>query len=282
MQELNWFRNATFLSRPGSAPGLTQKAAAPPANFQADESCPDPSDSTPDISFKEIEGEIAEQFRLREILEEVCLVTGATGAAIALARGKEMVCCANAGADAPDLGVCLDLHRGLSGNCIQTRQLQQCADTETDPRVDRQVCRQRGVRSLAVLPLLQGSELLGVFEVLSSRPNAFGQNELDSLLDLGNRISSAHAAGGRSHRQDAVRACGQCQRGRAAQQESCRQAFTPTARTREPPHLDHSPWHPGDCRGPLVGHGRGLAIRVAESNPSNSQWHRDASIKCPI
>jgi hypothetical protein len=37
------------------------------------------------------------------------------------------------------------------------------------------------------------------------------------------------------------------------QQESCRQAFTPTARTREPPHLDHSPWHPGDCRGPLVG-----------------------------
>jgi GAF domain-containing protein len=44
------------------------------------------------------------------------------------------------------------------------------------------------VRSLAVLPLLQGSELLGVFEVLSSRPNAFGQNELDSLRDLGNRI----------------------------------------------------------------------------------------------
>jgi hypothetical protein len=120
MQELNWFRNAIFLSRLGSASELTQKAAAPPANFQADESCPDTSDSTPDISFKEIEGEIAEQFRLREILEEVCLVTGATGAAIALARGKEMVCCANAGADAPDLGVCLDLHRGLSGNCIQT------------------------------------------------------------------------------------------------------------------------------------------------------------------
>src|SRR5690348_16914326 len=46
MQELNWFRNAIFLSRLGSASELTQKAAAPPANFQADESCPDPSDST--------------------------------------------------------------------------------------------------------------------------------------------------------------------------------------------------------------------------------------------
>jgi hypothetical protein len=62
MHELNWFRNATFLSRLGSAPGLTQKAAAPQANFQADEGCADTSDSTPDIFFNEIEGEIAEQF----------------------------------------------------------------------------------------------------------------------------------------------------------------------------------------------------------------------------
>ena len=99
-----------------------------------------------------------------------------------------MVCRANAGTDAPDLGVCLDLRDGLSGTCIQTRQLQQCTDTETDPRVDRQVCRQLGVRSIAVLPVLRGSELLGVFEVLSSRPNAFGQNELHSLQDLCGRI----------------------------------------------------------------------------------------------
>jgi hypothetical protein len=188
MHELNSFRNATFLNRLRSATGFTQQKGASQLEFQAGECSPDPSNSTSDISLDEIESEIVEQFRLREILEEACLVTGATGAAIALARGKEMVCCANAGTDAPDLGVCLDLHRGLSGTCIQTRQPQQCTDTETDLRVDRQVCRQLGVRSLAILPVLQGSELLGVFEVLSSRPNAFGQNELHSLQDLCGRI----------------------------------------------------------------------------------------------
>ena len=187
MPQWNWFRNVTFLNRQRPASGSTQQAGSQ-AKLQAGERRPDTSGSTTDILFEEIESEITEQFRLREILEEACLVTGATGAAIALARGKEMVCCANAGADAPDLGVCLDLHQGLSGNCIQTRRLQQCADTETDPRVDRQVCRELGVRSLAVLPLLQGSELLGVFEVLSSRPNAFGQNELRSLRKLGDQI----------------------------------------------------------------------------------------------
>jgi len=42
------------------------------------------SNSTSDI-FLEIESEIVEQFRLREILEEACLVTGATGAVILFA-----------------------------------------------------------------------------------------------------------------------------------------------------------------------------------------------------
>jgi hypothetical protein len=37
------------------------------------------------VSLEKNESEIVEQFRLREILEEACLVTGATGAAIALA-----------------------------------------------------------------------------------------------------------------------------------------------------------------------------------------------------
>ena len=168
--------------------GCTQQKGASPLKFQAGECSPDPSNPTSNISLEKNESEIVEQFRLREILEEACIVTGATGAAIALARGKEMICRANAGTDAPHLGVCLDLRHGLSGTCIQTRQLQQCPDTETDPRVDRQICRQPGVRSLAVFPVLQASELLGVFDVLSTRPNAFGHNELHSLQDLCGRI----------------------------------------------------------------------------------------------
>ena len=76
-----------------------------------------------------VPAEIIEDPQLKKILEETCVATGATGAAIALRRGTEMVCCASTGPDAPSLGARLDPHNGLSGCCIETRQPQQCSDT---------------------------------------------------------------------------------------------------------------------------------------------------------
>ena len=67
---------------------------------------------------------------LNEVVEQARLATGATGAAIALARASEMVCRATAGADAPDLGVRLETTSGLSGACLQTGEIQQCGDTD--------------------------------------------------------------------------------------------------------------------------------------------------------
>lgn len=128
------------------------------------------------------------EFQLEQELELACIATGATGAAIALIRGDKIVCHATAGLDAPDVGVCLDPHSGLSGSCIQTRHLQQCNDTETDPRVDPEASRTLGVRSIVVLPLIDGDKLFGIFEVLSTRPFAFGPGDLDTLQALTNRI----------------------------------------------------------------------------------------------
>jgi GAF domain len=126
--------------------------------------------------------------RLNEELEQACLATGATGAAIALVRGQEMVCHAAAGPHAPSVGVSLDPRTGLSGSCIQTRRLQQCVDTQTDPRVNAEACRRLGVRSIVALPLMEGDELFGIVEILSSRPNAFSAQDLDSLKALTHRI----------------------------------------------------------------------------------------------
>jgi hypothetical protein len=98
-----------------------------------------------------------------------------------------MVCCATTG-NAPDLWTCLDPGTGLSGRCIQTRELQQCSDTETDPGVDLEACRRLGVRSIVVVPLMDSDELFGVFEILSSRPDAFGQRDLDSLQTFTDQI----------------------------------------------------------------------------------------------
>ncbi len=141
-----------------------------------------------DLPAGSLSNETIEGIILATLLEEALVATGATGAAIALVRGAEMVCCATTGPNAPDLGAWLDPDTGLSGRCIQTRELQQCSDTETDPRVDLEACRRLGVRSIVVLPLMDSDQLFGVFEILSSRPDAFGQRDLDSLQTLTDRI----------------------------------------------------------------------------------------------
>ena len=133
-----------------------------------------------------------------EILKEACLATGATGAAIALALGAKRVCLATTGPDVPDLGADLNAGAGLTGCCVQTRQVQQCSDTETDPRVDVEICRFLGVRSVVALPLMDSGDLFGVFEIFSSRANAFGQSDVLSLQDLANRILESRKHGWRA------------------------------------------------------------------------------------
>jgi hypothetical protein len=51
-----------------------------------------------------------------------------------------------------------------------------------------EVCRRLGVRSVVVLPLVDGDELFGISEILSPLPNAFSQFDLDILQTLADRI----------------------------------------------------------------------------------------------
>jgi TonB family protein len=124
---------------------------------------------------------------LNQIVEQACLATGATGAAIALTRDGEMVCRATTGRNAPDLGVRLD-NAGFSAECLRVGTLQRCDDTETDPRVDAMACRLLGVRSILVIPLWYWGEFMGIFEIFSPRPNAFGERDEQTLQALAYRV----------------------------------------------------------------------------------------------
>jgi TonB family protein len=132
--------------------------------------------------------ELALDLILHEVVEQARLATGATGAAIALARAGEMVCRATSGPDAPDLGVRLETASGLSGACLQTGTVQLCGDTEADPRVDAAACRRLGVRSILVLPLGDGPQPFGILEVFSSLLDAFGDHDVSSLKNLARRV----------------------------------------------------------------------------------------------
>ena len=137
-----------------------------------------------------LSADLALDLVLNEIVEHARLATGATAAAIALARGDEIVCRATTGDNAPDLGVRLEVHSGLSGACVQTRKWQRCDDTETDSRVDAEICRGLGVRSILVFPVVREEKLLGVIEIFSPRPNAFSDREIQTLEALSRNVVS--------------------------------------------------------------------------------------------
>jgi TonB family protein len=135
----------------------------------------------------ELSANLALEIVLNEIVEQACLATGATGAAIVLKRNEEMVCRASSGSTAPDLGSPLDTTSGLSGECLRTLRTQRCDDVLTDARADVEASLRLGVRSVMVMPLLRGEELLGVFELFSSRPCAFGDRDEGTLEAIASR-----------------------------------------------------------------------------------------------
>lgn len=126
---------------------------------------------------------------LNEIVEQARSATGATGAAIALTRDGEMVCRATTGANAPDLGMRAEMNAGLSGACLKSGEIQHCSDTETDPRVNAEACRQLGVRSMLIAPVTDGQQCFGILEVLATRANAFGPKDVNTLRVLARRVA---------------------------------------------------------------------------------------------
>ncbi|HEV7218981.1 MAG TPA: TonB family protein [Terriglobales bacterium] len=126
---------------------------------------------------------------LHEIAEQVRLSIAATGVAIALTRAGELVCRATTGG-APDLGLRLDPHSGLSGLCLQTKRMQQCDDTEMDSRVDSAACRELRVRSILVAPVVAtvSGDGIGIVEAFSANPNHFRDRDAETLMSFCKRI----------------------------------------------------------------------------------------------
>jgi len=125
------------------------------------------------------------------IAEKAQALTGATGAAIALRQGDEIVCRARTGRTAPDLGIRLQTERGISADCVRTGEVLLCNDAESNPRVDVASCRRLGVRSILVAPLRHFRRTLGLFEVLSSTPYAFDNHDVATMQFLSGMMVAA-------------------------------------------------------------------------------------------
>ena len=128
-------------------------------------------------------------------------LTGATGAAIALRAGDEIVCRARAGRTAPDLGVRLQTDAGISAEAVRSGEIMLCHDAERNPRVDLPVAVALESAQFSSPLCVTIAAPSGVFEVLSSSPGAFDESDVATMQLLSSmmvaaisRISSLHQA----------------------------------------------------------------------------------------
>jgi GAF domain/PilZ domain/Sel1 repeat len=130
---------------------------------------------------------------LQLISDRAQTLVRASGAAIALSNGDPnfMICRASSGPDAPPVGAPLQVGSGFSGECVKTGTLLRCDDTELDGRVDRDICRALGLRSILAVPVRVGEKSIGIVEVFSGLPNAFSENDSRVLQRLAETVVAA-------------------------------------------------------------------------------------------
>ena len=172
------------------AAAQAQSAMAAPVRFPGD----DGGHSLAHMAQRDLDA------ALQLLADRAQYITGASGAAIALRRDgrNDMLCRASTGTNAPELGALLSTEFGLSGESVRTRQLLRCDDAERDARVNREVCREMGIASVLVMPVVNDDQVLGVFEIFSGKANAFGERDLSAVQRLSEMVETAvrmaHAA----------------------------------------------------------------------------------------
>jgi TonB family protein len=129
---------------------------------------------------------------LRAIADAARMLSGADGTAIALHLNGSIICRARSGALAPELGSPLNTDSGISGQCLRSATILVCADTSRDQRVDPDVCRTLGIRSIAVVPLRGRLGMAGILEAFSAHPGTFDKEQIDSLRSLGEIAEQAY------------------------------------------------------------------------------------------
>lgn len=125
------------------------------------------------------------------VVERTLTLIGADGAAIEMAEGEDMVYRTVSGSATAHHGLRLRREGSLSGACVATGRIMRCDDSESDPRVDREACRQVGLRSMIVMPLSYDGDTVGVLKAMSAMPGKFTAGDQALLALLSEMIGAA-------------------------------------------------------------------------------------------
>lgn len=118
------------------------------------------------------------------------VLTGGTGAAIALGNPGGMECRASVGS-APEVGARLLPESGISGHSLRTGTVILCNDLQSDSRTNLAAARQLDIRSIVIIPIATAEGIVGLMEVFSQETDHFDEHHVQQLQPLMNVLAEA-------------------------------------------------------------------------------------------
>ena len=127
------------------------------------------------------------------IAKQVEKITKASGVAIGIVEGDELVYRATRGTADDEMGSRVPLASCLSAYCLHSGQILQCSDAKRDTRLRYEHCRLRYVQSLIAVPVYQEGKIAGVLEVRFAEPNSVREHDARSSQLMAGLVSDAIA-----------------------------------------------------------------------------------------
>ena len=123
-------------------------------------------------------------------------VADATGVAIGLLKGDQLVYRAGSGSGVPYVGQHVMATLCASGQNAARGEILRVENSRTDRRIEAAICRQFGAQSLLILPIYHDGMMAGVLDVLFDEAHAFEYREVLSYRLMATLVGEAmsHAA----------------------------------------------------------------------------------------
>jgi EAL domain-containing protein (putative c-di-GMP-specific phosphodiesterase class I) len=118
-------------------------------------------------------------------------LTRSSGAVLEIRDGDAMRYWSASGIARNQVGLSLPVQGSLSGRCLSEGRVMRCDDSETDPRVNRDACRNVGLRSMLVAPLNFRNQAVGVLKVISTFPSAYKDADCRTLEQLSTLVAAS-------------------------------------------------------------------------------------------
>jgi hypothetical protein len=123
-------------------------------------------------------GEADQDWVMHLIADRARNVASATGIAIALLEKNQLVYRAGSGSAATYIGRRLTAVLSVSPRSEAPREILRVENAETDARIEAAICRQRGAKSLLILPIYHERNVAGLLEVFFSEAHTFHDPEV--------------------------------------------------------------------------------------------------------